>query len=101
MGHRETVKERARAAMSDVAREGGVITYQQLVDRIGAYNPRSPNFHELITEIARDEHAAGVECSARSSSERTHAVRATNFSSSPKPNSGSTWGTGRRFGRTS
>lgn len=59
MGHRETVKERARAAMSDVAREGGVITYQQLVDRIGAYNPRSPSFHELITEIARDEHAAG------------------------------------------
>jgi len=45
--------------MSEVARGSSVITYQELVDRIDAYNPRSPSFHELITEIARDEHIAG------------------------------------------
>jgi Arc/MetJ-type ribon-helix-helix transcriptional regulator len=56
---RADVKERARSVMSAVAESGGVITYQELSHRIGAYNPRSPSFHELITEIARDEHQAG------------------------------------------
>jgi Arc/MetJ-type ribon-helix-helix transcriptional regulator len=56
---RKDVKERARTVMSEVARARSLITYQELVDRIGAYNPRSPSFHVLITEIALDERHAG------------------------------------------
>jgi Arc/MetJ-type ribon-helix-helix transcriptional regulator len=56
---RETAKERARAAMCAVAGARRLISYQELSDRIDAYNPRSPSFHDLITEIALEEHRAG------------------------------------------
>ena len=45
--------------MREVAQAGGLITYTELSDRINAYNARSPSFHTLITEIAREEFQAG------------------------------------------
>jgi Arc/MetJ-type ribon-helix-helix transcriptional regulator len=41
--------------MCEVAQRRSLITYQELSDRIGAYNPRSPSFHELLSEIASEE----------------------------------------------
>jgi Arc/MetJ-type ribon-helix-helix transcriptional regulator len=56
---REDPKGRTVAVLREVARAAGLITYRELVDRIGAYNPQSPSLHQLLGEISRAEHQAG------------------------------------------
>lgn len=58
---RAAAKEEAREVLSEVARTRDLIAYVDLVKRISAvrYHQRSPELHELLGEISKEEHAAG------------------------------------------
>jgi hypothetical protein len=56
---RRDAKDRTLTLLREVARVGGLITYREQVDRIGAYNPQGAALHQLLSEISRAEHQAG------------------------------------------
>lgn len=55
-------KEQMRSRLIEVARAGDTINYERLAEELGSafpYGPRTRAFYDMLTEIAKEEDAAG------------------------------------------